>query len=138
MKRHFSRQPRESTQLTPETYAVGFAFSLLLTLLAFLVVWLYKDSDSQLVSTNQLILVISALAVVQLFVQLVFFLHLGRESRPWWNLSVLSFAAIVVLILVFGSLWIMTSLKNRGGHNMTSEQTETDIIEDEGFRPYSN
>jgi cytochrome o ubiquinol oxidase operon protein cyoD len=40
----------------------------------------------------------------------VFFLHLGRESKPRWNLNALLFAVLVVVIIVFGSLWIMHNL----------------------------
>ena len=53
---------------------------------------------------------LAALAVAQLMVQLVFFLHLGTESKPRWNLTVVLFALMVVVILVFGSLWIMKNI----------------------------
>jgi cytochrome o ubiquinol oxidase subunit IV len=43
----------------------------------------------------------------------VFFLHLGRETRPRWKLAVFLFMLGVILILVFGSLWIMTNLNYR-------------------------
>jgi cytochrome o ubiquinol oxidase operon protein cyoD len=53
------------------------------------------------------------LALVQAAVQFLFFLHLGREFKPRWNLLVFSFMALVLLILVFGSLWIMYNLDTR-------------------------
>lgn len=121
--------------ISTRSYVAGFIFSLSLTFAAFLIVWRYVDSNRQILSEGLLLAWISGLALVQLFTQLIFFLHLGREARPRWNLSVLAFAAIVIVILVFGSLWIMISLDNRGGHTMTPQQTETYIIEDEGLRP---
>lgn len=120
-------------KISKESYISGFILSLGLTLTAFVLVWRQVDSDRQIVSDGFLIAWLAGLALAQLLTQLVFFLHLGRESRPRWNLAVLSFAAIVVLILVFGSLWIMANLNYRGGHNPDPEQTESDIIHDEGF-----
>lgn len=68
-------------------------------------------------------------AISQLLVQLIFFLHLGRESKPRWNILVFLFAALVVLIVVVGSLWIMNNLDyHMGGHEMDSS-----IIKDEGI-----
>ncbi|MEX1059022.1 MAG: cytochrome o ubiquinol oxidase subunit IV [Candidatus Saccharimonadales bacterium] len=121
-------------KLTERSYIVGYIFSLSLTLAAFLLVWRYVDSDRQIFSEGFLFAWIAALALVQLFAQLVFFLHLGRESKPRWNLTVLTFAATIVIILVFGSLWIMANLNYRGGHGTSPQQTETYIIEDEGFQ----
>ena len=123
-------------KITERNYIAGYIFSLSLTLAAFLLVWRYVDSDRQMFSEGVLLAWIAALALVQLFAQLIFFLHLGRESKPRWNLAVLAFAATIVIILVFGSLWIMASLNYRGGHEMSPEQTETYIIEDEGFQTH--
>lgn len=116
------------------TYIAGFLFSLSLTLAAFLLVWRQVDSDRQMFREGFLLTFVAVLALTQLLVQLVFFLHLGRESKPRWNLTVLSFALIVVVILVFGSLWIMESLRRyHEGHELSPEQTETQIIQDEGI-----
>jgi heme/copper-type cytochrome/quinol oxidase subunit 4 len=41
------------------------------------------------------------------------FLHLGNEAKPRLKLLVFGFMALVVMILVFGSLWIMYSLNYR-------------------------
>jgi cytochrome o ubiquinol oxidase operon protein cyoD len=57
-----------------------------------------------------LVLVIVGLAVVQLLVQLIFFLHLGKESKPRLNLTIFAFMLLVVGIVAIGSLWIMHNL----------------------------
>jgi cytochrome o ubiquinol oxidase subunit IV len=108
------------------SYSIGFLTSLELTLGAYLLVIHHSFTS------GRLILAIIGLAIAQLLVQLVFFLHLGRESKPRWNLVVFSFALIVVLIVVIGSLWIMNHLNY---HNMTPQQTNTFIIKDEGIQP---
>lgn len=114
-------------------YFAGYIFSLALTLAAFALVWWQADSDRQVFSDGFLLAWVAALAMVQLLTQLVFFLHLGRESKPRWNLAVLLFAATIVIILVFGSLWIMQNLNyhDRGGYE--PRQLESEIIQDEGF-----
>ncbi len=108
------------------SYSLGFLTSVELTLGAYLLV------AHHAFSSGRLIFAIIGLAIAQLLVQLVFFLHLGRESKPRWNLVVFSFALTVVLILVIGSLWIMNHLDYS---HMTPAQTDTSIIKDEGINP---
>ncbi|MCI0560443.1 MAG: hypothetical protein MN733_18305, partial [Nitrososphaera sp.] len=48
------------------------------------------------------------LAMVQLFVQLELFLHLSHSPRL--HRAVFAFAALLVVIIVGGSLWIMNNL----------------------------
>lgn len=97
-----------------KAYVAGFLYSLAITIEAYLLVTQHVFSDGWTVAA------IVCLALVQLFVQLIFFLHLGRQSKLRWNLMVLSFAAIVVLIVVLGSLWIMTNLDHH--HLYTTPQ----------------
>ena len=95
---------------TLSTYLLGFALSLVLTALAFgLVLW-----QGALGSTLQSVIVplLIGLALVQLFVQLTLFLHMGDEEHPRWNLSALVLAVLIVLILVGGTLWIMQNLSH--------------------------
>ena len=109
-------------------YLAGFGLSLLLTLLAFYLVS-HRGAKPSVLTHRFLIITIVVLAIVQLFVQLLFFLHLDRESKPRWNLLVASFAAIVVLILVIGSLWIMNNLN----YHMEPVPSDKYIIKDEGI-----
>lgn len=108
-------------------YTVGFALSLLVTLVA------YAIASGNLAHGWTLIYILAGLALLQLFVQLVCFLHLGRESKPRWNLTVFAFAAMVVVIVVFGSLWIMKNLSY--GHDHPANASSQTIIQDEGYKP---
>jgi cytochrome o ubiquinol oxidase operon protein cyoD len=120
----------ETTHGTVRSYVTGFILSLILTLAAYLVV------VHELFSEWTLIAALATLAVTQLIVQLVYFLHLGRESRPHWNLTVMSFALMVVVIVVFGSLWIMQNIQYNHVHGGTAPaDTEEFIIRDEGYEP---
>ena len=115
-----------STDKTSRTkaYTVGFIVALLLTNAAFIIV-----QSNALVGTA-LIVALAGLAILQLWAQLHFFLHLGQESKPRWNLIMFLFAVIVVVILVFGSLWIMNNL---GYHNMPATSSDTEIMQKEGI-----
>lgn len=88
------------------TYISGFILSIVLTLAAYYVVVAKALPQVQVIAT------IVSLAAVQLIVQLVCFLHLGSEKRPRWNLITFSFMVLVLVIIVWGSLWIMNNLNN--------------------------
>jgi cytochrome o ubiquinol oxidase operon protein cyoD len=90
-------------------YILGYLLSLELTLVAYGIV--NRAAKTHLsFGYRKAVISVVVLAIMQLFVQLVCFLHLDRESKPRWNLKVLLFAALIVLIVVFGSLWIMNNL----------------------------
>ncbi len=104
---------------TLRSYSIGFCLSLLLTIIPYLVVVNHVQMGTALVVT------ILGVAVVQLVVQLLFFLHLGREEKPYWNLFVFLFAAMVIGILVIGSLWIMHNLN----YNMTPAEMNARMLD---------
>ncbi|HRN90302.1 MAG TPA: cytochrome o ubiquinol oxidase subunit IV [Candidatus Saccharibacteria bacterium] len=95
----------------------GYVLALSLTLTAYFVVVNHWYSDFWAM------VVIFALAITQLVVQLVFFLHFGKESRPRWNLTAFWFMLIFLIIIVAGSIWIMNSL-NYNMMQMTPEQMD--------------
>jgi cytochrome o ubiquinol oxidase subunit IV len=97
-------------------YITGFILSLLLTIGAYIAVTQHTAQGALLIT------IIIGLAIAQVLVQLFFFLHLGRETKPRWKLAVLLFMLMVLGILVFGSLWIMQNLD----YNMMSPK-EKDI-----------
>jgi cytochrome o ubiquinol oxidase operon protein cyoD len=56
-----------------------------------------------------------ALAVAQMGVHLVFFLHITTGPDNTNNVLALAFGVLIVCLVVFGSIWIMANLN----HNMT-------------------
>ena len=101
---HHSPIHQEQARGSLRSYVVGFIASVFLTVLAYLVVTGH-GFDTQII-----IAIIMGLAVIQLAVQLVFFLHFGQESNPRWNIAAFIFMILVVSIIVGGSLWIMNNL----------------------------
>ena len=108
---------------TLASYVTGYIFSIYLTFAAYLMV--YNHLFSNIVLTT----VIVILALVQFIIQVVFFLHLGRETKPRWKLAVMLFMIMVVVILVGGSLWIMSNLNVR----MTPQQENNYMNNQQGL-----
>ena len=110
---------------TFSSYVTGYGLSIVLTLVPFGLV------INKMVEGWTLVLVLMTFAVAQLLVQLLFFLHLGKESRPRWNLMAFLFMLLVVLIVVIGSLWIMNSLNYHMSDPSMAEPL--DVSEQSGF-----
>lgn len=98
---------------TLKSYIVGFLLSIILTIIPYYLV------TQHVCTASNLIIIISMFGVLQLFVQLVFFLHLNTKSENGWNLIAFIFTVIIITILVVGSLWIMWHLNyNMMEHDM--------------------
>lgn len=86
----------------PWSYIVGFALSLILTALA---LWLAVD---HVLSVKAVIFVILVLAIVQIFVQLFFFMHFTEAPGPAYHSAAIALAFFFTFCIVAGSVWIMT------------------------------
>ena len=86
-------------------YAVGFALSVVLTVAAF-----YPIMVPGVLPDGWIAPLIAVLAVVQIFVHLVCFLHMSAGSEQRWNVTAFGFALLVAFILIRRSLWIMHSM----------------------------
>jgi len=104
-------------------YIIGFLLSIILTVSAYVTV------VDNLLSGFTLVVGIIVLAIIQLVVQLVFFLHLAQEKRPRWNLSFFIATVGTILIIVIGSIWIMTHLN----YNMTPKQMRQYVQSQDGI-----
>ena len=87
-----------------KSYATGFIFSLVLTVIAFGLVMSGK------VSLSTATLGIIGAAIVQIFVHLHYFLHLDTASAARWNILALLFTLLLIGIFVGGTIWIMYEL----------------------------
>jgi cytochrome o ubiquinol oxidase operon protein cyoD len=104
------------------SYTAGFIISIGLTIAAYLLV------TQNILSDWGLVYAIIGLAVVQLFAQLFFFLHLGRGPNRKWNSVTLILMLIIVFIVVAGSLWIMHNLN----YHMTPQQMNLYMRQQDG------
>ncbi|MEV8519645.1 cytochrome o ubiquinol oxidase subunit IV [Dyella marensis] len=90
-------------------YMIGFVLAVLLTAVPFALVMSGGLKDSGTTA-----LVILGFAAVQIVVHMVYFLHMNAKSEGGWNMLALIFTAVLVLITLSGSIWVMYHLN----HNM--------------------
>jgi cytochrome o ubiquinol oxidase subunit IV len=112
-------------------YIIGFLVSLVLTLAAYFLTQYHLDNQHAKPPHELMYYVLAFLAFSQLLVQLIFFLHIGEETKPRWKLTTLFFASLVVLIVVWGSIWIMSNLEYFHGHGREGSNVEEYIKEKE-------
>ena len=86
------------------TYTAGLGFALLLTGASFMV------SQTNLLWPPGVPAGLAVLAIAQMGVHLVFFLHIGTGPDNNNNVLALAFGLLVVTLIVAGSLWIMAHL----------------------------
>ncbi|MFE0755375.1 cytochrome o ubiquinol oxidase subunit IV [Inquilinus sp. NPDC058860] len=94
---------------TLKGYVTGFVLAVILTVIPFWLVMGDVFADSQTTA-----LVIMAIAVVQIVVHMVYFLHMNTKSEGGWTMLALIFTVVLVVITLAGSLWVMYHLN----HNM--------------------
>lgn len=98
---------------TRTMYIAGYVASVILTLAAYVLVSTHVAHHHLYPTDTFMRYSLMILAVVQLFAQMVLFLGLGRDKKPRWNTYTFIFAGTIVLIIVIGSLWIMSNLNYR-------------------------
>jgi cytochrome o ubiquinol oxidase operon protein cyoD len=89
-------------------YGVGLALAILLTATSFFV------AGTDLVWQPSIPVALVVLAIAQMGVHLVFFLHITTGPDNTNNVMALAFGVLIVILLIGGSLWIMANLN----HNM--------------------
>ena len=88
-------------------YLIGLGLAFILSAIPFALV-----AASTLPRTTTLV-AIAVAAVLEILVHFRFFLHVGFRSTPLENLAAMVFAAILIVFMVGGTLWIMFDLNHR-------------------------
>ena len=89
-------------------YVVGLGLALLFTATSFFV------AGTDLVWQPSIPVAIIVLAIAQMGVHLVFFLHITTGADNTNNVLALAFGILIVVLVIGGTLWIMANLN----HNM--------------------
>jgi cytochrome o ubiquinol oxidase subunit IV len=89
-------------------YVVGLVLAILLTATSFFI------AGTDLVWQPSIPVAIIVLAIAQMGVHLVFFLHITTGADNTNNVMALAFGVLIVILVIGGSLWIMANLN----HNM--------------------
>ena len=96
----------DTLHITVGGYMTGFLLSVILTAIPF---WLVMARVFP--SSTVTIIVILAFAMVQIYVHMVFFLHMTSKAEGGWTWMSLIFTLVLLVIVLSGSLWIMYHLK---------------------------
>ena len=96
----------DTLHITVGGYMTGFVLAVILTAIPF---WLVmgKVFANPTVTT----FVILAFAIVQIYVHMVFFLHMTSKAEGGWPWLSLIFTLVLVVITLSGSMWVMYHLK---------------------------
>jgi len=101
-------EPEESAGHWVVNYLIGLGFATALTIASFFAIaahWIWGPAIP---------VALIVLAIAQMGVHLVFFLHVTTGPDNTNNVLALAFGVLVVALLVLGSIWIMGHLN----HNM--------------------
>lgn len=102
---------------TTTSYIVGYVLSLIFTFIPYYLV------VNQSITGSSLLLTILGFAVLQMLVQIFFFLHLGRGPKPLYNVVFFVSTVGIILVVVGGSIVIINNL-----HYNKSPSDQTKVL----------
>ena len=101
------RPSREMQPAAPSpllVYTVGLSVAVLLTATSF---WV---ANTTLLWPGGVFLGLAVLAIAQMGIHLVFFLHITTGPESTNNILALAFGVLIVFVVVAGSMWIMADM----------------------------
>jgi cytochrome o ubiquinol oxidase operon protein cyoD len=87
-------------------YLVGLGLAIVLTVVSFCV------ARTSLVWEPSIPVALAVLAIAQMGVHLVFFIHITSGPDNVNNVMALAFGVVIVLLVLIGSLWIMANMNH--------------------------
>lgn len=108
---------------TFKSYVTGFVLSLIFTFIPYYLV------VNKVLTGTTLLVTILGFAVVQLIIQVTFFLHLGRGPKPNWNLYFFAGTIVIILMVAAGSVVIINNLH----YNMSPADQTKKLVNNEGI-----
>jgi cytochrome o ubiquinol oxidase operon protein cyoD len=88
-------------------YLIGLMLAVILTAIPFALV------AKHTLPRHTTLVAIAIAAFIQVLVHLRFFLHIGFRSTPRENRIAMAFAAVIIVFMVGGTLWIILDLYHR-------------------------
>ena len=86
------------------TYTIGYVLAALLTAASFAM------ATSHLLTPASLVAALVVLAIGQMVVHLIFFLHITTAPAQKTNILAVVLTLLIITLVVIGSLWIMSQL----------------------------
>lgn len=104
MSTHVGTSRAGESHGSAKSYIAGLLICAVLTIIPFAVVM------TGALSRPATLILLVAFAVIQVIVQLVYFLHMNRSSEEGWNLISFVFTLVILFIIVGLSIWIIWSM----------------------------
>jgi cytochrome aa3 quinol oxidase subunit IV len=86
----------------PWSHVIGYIGSILLTVVA---LWLAVNAPF---SRGGIITILLVLAVLQILIQLIFFMHITENRGPAYHTIAIILGFVFTFAVVAGSIWVMT------------------------------
>ena len=120
MSAHDMHHDADEAHFSVKGYVTGFLLAVVLTAIPF---WLVMGQVLPTPKTTAF--VILAFAAVQIVVHMVYFLHMNAKIEGGWSLLSLVFTAALVIIMLAGSVWVMTHLNTNMMHMPSAAEMRT-------------
>ena len=104
-------------------YVTGFLLSLVFTYIPYYLV------TQKVLAGSVLLVVIIGFGVLQMLIQVLFFLHLGRKPYQPWQTGFLVATVGAIIVVVGASIWIMAHLH----YNMTPQDMQAQLVNGEAI-----
>ncbi len=98
---------REGIREGVRSYLLGLALAIALTIASF---WVAR---THIIYGPGVPVALVALAVAQMGIHLVFFLHITTAPDNTNNVLALAFGVLIVFVLVFGTVWVMSHMNHK-------------------------
>jgi cytochrome o ubiquinol oxidase operon protein cyoD len=112
---HVSHDDHMEAHGSLKDYSIGFILSIILTAIPF---WLVMTHQLAPETTKAVIL---GFAAVQVVVHMVYFLHMNSKSEGGWTMMALILTAILLVIVLSGSIWVMYHMNANMMPGMSNE-----------------
>ena len=89
------------------SYLIGFVLSVLLTAVPFWIVL-----GDVYINVSLALTIIFGFGATQIMVQVYYFLHVTVQAEAGWQAMAMVFTAILLVIILAGSIWVMTHLQD--------------------------
>ncbi|MEM9224422.1 MAG: cytochrome o ubiquinol oxidase subunit IV [Pseudomonadota bacterium] len=102
---HAADHGKGHAQGSYRSYMIGFALSVVMTIIPF---WIVLGEVS--LSLPLALTIIFGLGAAQIMVHIYYFLHVTLGAEDGWQAMSIGFTAILIIILLAGSIWVMFHL----------------------------
>jgi len=121
-----TQHPQDSHTVSPKNYIIGFVLAVILTMLSFLPV-MFNLFDFINWSVSAKVAYLLGFALIQMAMQIVFFLHLNEGSDAKWNIGTMWISVLIVLIIIAGT-WVTMQHLNYNMMGGSGRVIRTDVI----------